>query len=250
MKRPCTSQPASLRSSAATAESTPPESPTMTRAEVAGTGRIALMRCARSARQSNSVLWPGVAQPGSDAQRITPGRACALEVERRDGPERQAPAGQVVPNTAQDERTAQPPLPLLELRGREPARADDPPIELLPGVVIGDRADEGETQRAAAVGGIAPQVDAEQCARLKAPGGLLAHLAHHGRVERLAPLDVTGGLVDDQAVVDALLDEEQAAGRLRDGRDGDVRTRGHGEDYSRRGNATGAMQASAAARGA
>ena len=66
--------------------------------------------------------------------------------------------------------------------------------------------------------------------RLEAPGGLLAHLAHHGLEQRLAVLDVAGGLVEDQAAVDALLDDQEAAVGLGDGRDGDFGLCGHASE--------------------
>ena len=47
-------------------------------------------------------------------------------------------------------------------------------------------------------------------------------------------LDVAGGLVEDQPVVDAFLDEQETAGSVGNGRDGDFGRAGHGEDCNRR----------------
>ena len=101
-------------------------------------------------------------------------------------------------------------------------RAHDAAIQRLRGVVIGHGAAEGKAHRGAAGAGIAPEVDADQLARGEAPRGLLAHLAHDRLEQRLAGLDVAGGLVEDQAAIDALLDDEEAAVDLRDGRNGDL----------------------------
>jgi len=148
--------------------------------------------------------------------------------------ERQALARQVVVHAAQHQGAAQLRRTRLELQWRQPVRAHDPVVELLSGVMVRDRTGEGEAQGAPTVGGVAPQVHAQQRLRLEAPRGLLAYLADHRRKQGLTALDVSGRLIENQPVVDALFHDQEAAGRLRDGRDGYVRRSGHAGDYNRR----------------
>src|SRR6185437_5133712 len=188
MKRPWTSQPCSLSRRAATAESTPPERPTMMR-------------------------WL-MARPTSKAHRFCV--ECRAEVESRDRGERLAPAGHIVFDAAQYQRAAQLRLACLELAPRQPMRGNDAVIELLIAAVVGDCARERKALRGAAGARMAPEIDAHELIRREEPGGLLAHLTDDGLEQRLAGLDVSCRLVQDEAAVDALLDDEKAAVRFRD----------------------------------
>ena len=137
-------------------------------------------------------------------------------------------------HAAQNQGAAQPRLALLEVELRQPVRGHNAAIEFLSGVMVRDCTGEGEAQGAAPGGGVTPQVHAQQRGRFKAPRGLLAYLAYHGRKQGLTALDVSGRLIENQPVVDALFHDQEAAGRFRDGRDGYVRRSGHAGDYSRR----------------
>src|SRR5487761_372560 len=203
MKRPCTSQPCSLRRRAATAESTPPERPTMTR----------LLTTSVRSRESDR----------GDLER-------RAEVESCGARKRLTPPGQIVIDAAQYERTAQLRLTPLELGPRQPMRAHDAFIQLLSVTMISDYAGEGETLGGATGAGMAPEVDPDELVRCEEPGGLFAHLADHGLEQRLASLGVSGGLIEDEAPIDALLDDEKAAGGLGRGRDGNLGI-GHGRNY-------------------
>src|SRR5437016_10272305 len=149
MNSPCTSKPCSLSSKALTAESTPPDKPTMTRAPVGMSGILRLQRCGRAALagRSRSCLsrdgLAGSARAGSDADGGHGRRG--VQVEPRDRIERQPPAVEIVLHTPQHKRTAQPRLTLEQLRAREPMGADDPVIEGLARVVIRDGRSEEHT---------------------------------------------------------------------------------------------------------
>src|SRR6202030_4358329 len=157
---------------------------------------------------------------------------------------------QVVVHAAQNQGAAQPRLALLEVELRQPVRGHNAAIESLSGVVVRDCSGEGKAQGTAPVGRVTPQVHAQQRARFKAPRGLFAHLAYHGRKQGLTALDVSGRLIENQPVVDALFHDQDAAGRFRDGRDGYVRRWGHAGDYSRRRRDSAGTEGSAAACGA
>src|SRR5579863_10338103 len=109
MNRPGTAQPACFKTSAATAESTPPESPTMTRSPAAGGGK--------------QVLIGAILPKCSDRQRFD--AQGSLQIQVRNGCKLAANAGEVVLNTAHDERAAQARLALLQLSMREPMGGHD-----------------------------------------------------------------------------------------------------------------------------
>src|ERR1700683_1746806 len=98
MKSPCTSQPPCFSNSAATAESTPPDSPTMTRSppRVAGGAEVLMRAILRDAE-------------GLD----THGGA---HIKVRNGRQLAAHSREVVLDTAHDERAAQLSHALLQLR--------------------------------------------------------------------------------------------------------------------------------------
>jgi hypothetical protein len=106
-------------------------------------------------------------------------------------------------------------------------RGNNPIIERLLRAVIRDRAGEREPLRHAAGLKVPPEVDIDELARSEEPCGLLAHLADDSLEQRLARLDMSGGLIDDQLAVDAFFDDEKATVSLRYGGDGDLRV-GHG----------------------
>ena len=62
----------------------------------------------------------------------------ALEIQAGDGIQRQAPAGQEILDTTQDQRTAQARLAFRELRMIQPPCADNPAIQRLRRTVIAD----------------------------------------------------------------------------------------------------------------
>src|SRR6185312_14943168 len=128
---------------------------------------------------------------------------------------------------------SQPQLALQKLGAGEPVGRDDAGVQGLFRLVVAHRSGEGKAQRVAAVTGIAPQVGADQGARLEAPRGLLAGLANDGFEERLTVLDVARRLVEHEFVVDAFLDDQEAAVVFRDGRDGDLRLVRHARKYIR-----------------
>ena len=83
------------------------------------------------------------------------------------------------------------------------------------GVMIVDRAAEGEAQEAAAVERVAPQVGADQRLGMEAPGGLLAGLADHRFDQGFPVFEVPGGLIEHQAAGDPLLDQQESRRRVR-----------------------------------
>ncbi len=111
----------------------------------------------------------------------------------------------------------------------------DPAIESLRRVMVRDGAGEGESHGRAAGDRIAPQVDAGQSERLKAPSCLLACFAHYRFEQRLTTLDVAGWLIEHEAAVDSLFDNKKQTIVFRNGRDGDFRCPGHLAEYSGRG---------------
>src|SRR5262249_18474760 len=108
----------------------------------------------------------------------------------------------------------------------------DAAIEPLRRVMVGYRSGEGEAQDVAAGVGIAPEVDSEESLRVEAPGRLLARLAHHGGEQGLAALDVSGRLIEEQAAVDALLNEEETTVSFCNRRNSDIRLPAHAGDCS------------------
>src|SRR4051812_3508257 len=68
-----------------------------------------------------------------------------------------------------------------------------------------------------------PAVDAHQRGRLEAVRGFFHDFARTSRGQALAGIEMAGGLVEDQAAVDALLDEEEAPLAFDDCGDRDAR---------------------------
>src|SRR6185312_1579428 len=213
MKRPCTSQPCSFKRREATAESTPPERPTMTKEpEDEGMGR----NCTRAL----------------DVHRRYTRRR--VQVKVCDRVEGQAGAPEVVLDTAHHQGAAQPRLALPQIFAREPMRAYDSPVQGLRGIMVLDLAGEGEPHVGSSRGRGSLEVDSNKGLRLKPPGRLFANLTHHRREQSLPLLDLTGGLVEDEAEIDALFDQEEAASSLRNGGDRDIRRTCHVTNYSGR----------------
>jgi hypothetical protein len=57
---------------------------------------------------------------------------------------------------------------------------------------------------------------------LEQPRRLFAHFADHGFEQRLAELDVPGGLIEDQASIDAFFDDQESAVVLAHGGNRDI----------------------------
>jgi hypothetical protein len=81
---------------------------------------------------------------------------------------------------------------------------------------------KGEAQVGDVALGPRPLIDADQRRRPEAPGGLLQRLARAGGDQRLALVEVPGRLVEAQAVVGFLLDQQEAAVALDQRGDGDI----------------------------
>src|SRR5207302_9378275 len=126
MNRPCTSKPCSLSSKALTAESTPPDKPTMTRARdpLDMFGILRRQGCRRAAR--TELPFEGRALPGRVGSDADGGhRRGAVQIEPRDRIERQPPAAEIVLHTPQHQGAAQPRLTLEQFRAGEPMGLDD-----------------------------------------------------------------------------------------------------------------------------
>src|SRR6185369_5249405 len=169
MKRPTTSHPARLRSSAATAESTPPDMPTTTRSGIFA---------------------------GEDL-------------------EREAAPREVVVDAALHERRAVLRAPLDELVARKPVQRHDFPVER-PFLDAVHTAAEAKAQERHVPRRIVPAVNADERGRLEAVCRFLEHFAPAAGDQRLARIEVAGGLVQHQPVFDALLYEQKAAVALDD----------------------------------
>ena len=165
MNTPTTSWPSRLSSSAATDESTPPDSPTTMRSRFTG-------------RPSQ--------QPGTGADDVL------HEVERP------APPCAVIVDAAHHQRAAVLVAARDDLVVRKPQRLDDAFVELAPGHRGERRRRVREAHERRAVVGRFPAVDADERRRLDLPRRLLERLARGTGRQRLARLEVAGGLVQPQ----------------------------------------------------
>src|SRR5579862_677066 len=232
MKSPWTSQPASLRSSAATAESTPPERPTIARAPgggSAGCGESIVVLYGPRPVGARAMSELDGRDLGCRACRgARPERSRAWQIELGDAAEVLAASRQIVANAPLHQRTAELRLPKIELRGCQPVSADDAVVERARGIMVADHAREREAQDGAIARGVVPEVNAEQGVRAEMPGGLFARFPHDRGEQSLTKLDVARGLIEQQPPVDPLLDQEEPSGDFRDGGDGNVRCDLHG----------------------
>src|ERR1051326_1938214 len=195
MKSPTTSQPARLRGSAATAESTPPHiPPTPPRA-----------RWGESAATAEA---PPPDMPTTTRSGIFAGE----DLEREAAPR------EVVVDAALHERRAVLRTPLEELLAREPVQRHDLPIER-PLLDALDAAAKAEAQEGHVLRGVVPAVDADERGRLEAGRRLLEHSPPARGDERLAGVEMSGRLVQHQPAFDALLHEQKTAVALDDGCD-------------------------------
>src|SRR6266850_1458579 len=111
-------------------------------------------------------------------------------------------------------------LARFQLGGRQPVQAYDLLVQRSAGLLGRDVAGEAEAQESHVLRRVVPAVDADERARLEAVRGLLEHLAPAGVDQRLAGIEMTGGLVEHPAAVDALLDEKEFSAALDDRGDG------------------------------
>jgi hypothetical protein len=100
---------------------------------------------------------------------------------------------------------------------REPHGTHDAGVQRLRGAMIVHHAAEREAQERTAVQRTAPQIGSDECLGPQAPGGFLARLADDRFDERFSVLEMARGLVQHEASLDALFDEEKAAVALDDG---------------------------------
>ena len=108
----------------------------------------------------------------------------------------------------------------------QPQRAQDAVVERTAGIMRAELAAEGEAQVGRRIGSRplgAPQVDADQLRRREGERSLLERLARRGGEQALARIEVARGLVQADAFGGLLLDQQEAAAALDDGRHGDRR---------------------------
>src|SRR5262249_2388205 len=74
--------------------------------------------------------------------------------------------------------------------------------------------------------GASPKIDADEHLRLETPGGLIARFTDDGIEKGFPALHVSRGLVEYQATVDQLLDDEEAPVVFRNRGNGDFRLGG------------------------
>jgi hypothetical protein len=160
---------------------------------------------------------------------------CGLNIEMAHPRDRLTLTVEVILNTPHDERTAQTLTALLQIRPRQPMGADDAVIKRLLRLMIIDHAAEREAHRGDATLGASPQIDTNQRFRLETPCSFFASFANDRGKQRLSLLDVTGRLVEYQALVDAFFDYEEATVRFSDCGDGDFGQTGggHARNYNR-----------------
>jgi len=130
-------------------------------------------------------------------------------------------AAEVILYAAQNQRATKKPLALLKIRAGQPMRTDNSVIERLCSLVIIDGAAESEAHSSDTTLGASPQIYANQRCGLKTPGSLLANLADDCLEQRLPVLDVSGGLIEDESLVDPLLHYEKATVAFGNGGNGD-----------------------------
>src|SRR5688500_16320271 len=134
----------------------------------------------------------------------------------REDVERKLAPGEVVVDAALHERRAMDGTARKELLAREPVQRDDLLVER-PLVEPLDAAAEAEAQEGDVRGRVVPAVDADECGWGEAMRGLLEHLAAAGRHQRLARVEVAGGLVEHPSSVDELFHQKETAVALDDG---------------------------------
>ena len=129
-------------------------------------------------------------------------------------------------HAAQHQRAAVARRAGAQLVGREPQGAHDAVVQRAAGQRLADAAAEGDAQVGDVVAGGRPvkarEIDADQAAGRERPRGLFQHLAHHRLGQRFAGVQVARRVVQAQAFAGFLFDDEEAAGVLDDGGDGDA----------------------------
>ena len=140
--------------------------------------------------------------------------ACLLTQFRRrqasDAIERETAPGEEVIDASEHERAAMARLILHKLGSRQPECPQYAAIQLALSREIADLARECDPQEASARDGIGPEIDAGQCLRSKAPGGLFKRLARDRLGERLARFQMTRGLVQHDAPGDPFLYQQES----------------------------------------
>src|SRR4029077_9858548 len=131
--------------------------------------------------------------------------------------ERERAPREVVVDAALHERRAVLRAALEELVAREPVQRNDLPVER-PLVDALDAPAEAEEQEGHVPRRIVPAVDADERGRLEAVRRFLERFAPARRHQRLARIEVAGGLVQHQPAFDALFHEQETAVALDDGR--------------------------------
>ncbi len=147
--------------------------------------------------------------------------------------ERVARAAQVVVDAQGHERAAVLRQARCKLPAVQPERADDRAVEGSPWRRLVDLARKRDPQDHAP-GRALPLVDAGHRLRREPATGLLAGLANHRVEQRLARLDVTRRLIEDDPPCGAFLHEQEAAVGFGDRRDGEVELQGHRGSIRRR----------------
>src|SRR5665811_828258 len=118
----------------------------------------------------------------------------------RDQIERITPSGLPVFDAAQDQRAAVAAREGADFGAAQPARGNDSGVERARCIVPGDLAGKGETQISDVLGLVAPVVDADQRVWDKVVARLFEHFADHRLTQRLAAFEVTGRLVEADAL--------------------------------------------------
>ena len=113
----------------------------------------------------------------------------------------------VIGDRLKDQRAAQI-VTRAQLFGTEPMRGDNTVVQWLLRRVLAYLATEGEPQRGSAVL-VRPVIHAHESGRRKTPRGFLKGFANDRVKQRLAGLDMTGGLIDDALAVGEFFDHQK-----------------------------------------
>jgi hypothetical protein len=144
-------------------------------------------------------------------------------------------AAEVILYTTQDQRAAKKWLALLEVRAGQPMGTNDAVVERLCSLVVIYGAAKSEAHCGDTALGASPQVHANERGWYESPGSFLANLTDDGLQQRFPMLDVSGRLIEDEALVDPLLYYEEATVALGDSGDGDFGLTGrHPTNYMAR----------------